>query len=119
MFGLPDIRATPRSTLRGAWAVAGRHWQRNLSCAFLGFAALCLVVPFLQTFYPVFGSVVAPLEERRALSPFPPLRLIARTNSDFAARLNKWFDDRVGFRALFIRAKNQIDYALFDTSKKV
>jgi alginate O-acetyltransferase complex protein AlgJ len=119
MFGLPDILATPRSTLRGAWAVAGRHWQRNLSCAFLGFVALCLVVPFLQTLYPVFGTVVAPLQERRALSPLPPLRLITGTNGDFAAGLNKWFDDRVGFRALFIRAKNQIDYTVFDTSKKV
>jgi alginate O-acetyltransferase complex protein AlgJ len=119
MFGLPDILATPRSTLRGAWAVAGRHWQRNLSCAFLGFAALCLVVPFLQTLYPVFGTVVAPLEERRALNPFPPLRLITGTNGDFAAGLNKWFDDRVGFRDMFIRAKNQIDYTLFDASKKV
>jgi hypothetical protein len=119
MFGSPDIRATPRSTLRGAWAAAARHWQRNLSCAFLGFAALCLVVPFLQTLYPVFGTVVAPLEERRTFSPLPPLRLITRTNGVFAARLNKWFDDRVGFRALFIRPKNQIDYTLFDTSKKV
>jgi hypothetical protein len=119
MFGLPDIFATPRSTLRGAWAIAGRHWQRNLSWAFLGFVALCLVVPFLQTLYPVFGTVVAPLEERRVLNPLPPLRLIAGTNGDFAAGLNKWFDDRVGFRDLFIRAKNQIDYTLFDTSKKV
>jgi SGNH hydrolase-like domain, acetyltransferase AlgX len=119
MFGLPDILATPRSTLRGAWAVAGRHWQRNLSGAFLGFAALCLVVPFLQTLYPVFGTVVAPLEERRALNPLPPLRLITGTNGDFAAALNKWFDDRVGFRDLFIRAKNQLDYTLFDTSKRV
>ena len=105
--------------MRGAWAVAARHWQRNLSCAFLGFVALCLVVPLLQTLYPVFGTVVAPLEERRAPNPFPPLRLVTGTNGDFAAGLNKWFDDRVGFRDLFIRAKNQIDYTLFDTSKKV
>src|ERR1700688_3910444 len=119
MFGLPDILATPRSTLRGAWWVAARHWRGNLSCGFLGFVALSLVVPFLQTLYPVFGTVVAPLEERRALNPLPPLRLITGTNGDFAAGLNKWFDDRVGFRDLFIRAKNQIDYTLFDTSKKV
>src|SRR5580700_48478 len=118
MFGLPNILVTPRSTLRGAWAVAARHWQRNLSFAFLGFAALCLVVPLLQTLYPVFGTIVAPLEERRALSPLPPLRLLLGTNGDFAAELNAWFDDRAGFRDLFIRAKNQIDYTLFDTSKK-
>jgi hypothetical protein len=119
MFGLPDILAKPGSTLRGAWAVAGRHRERSLSFAFLGFAALCLVVPLLQTLYPVFGTVVAPLEERRALSPFPALRLLTGTNGDFAAGLNAWFDDRIGFRALFIRVKNQIDYTLFDTSKKV
>jgi alginate O-acetyltransferase complex protein AlgJ len=119
MFGLPDILARPGSTLRGTWAIAGRHRERNLSFAFLGFAALCLVVPLLQTLYPVFGTVVAPLEERRALSPFPPLRLLTGTNGDFAAGLNDWFDDRVGFRDLFVRAKNQIDYTLFDTSKKV
>jgi hypothetical protein len=119
MFGLSDILAAPRRTLRGAWATAGRHSERNLSVAFLGFAALCLVLPFLQTLYPVFGTVVAPLEERRALSPFPPLRLLSRTNGDFAAKLNNWFDDRTGFRNLFIRAKNQIDDTLFHTSKKV
>src|SRR5580693_5356313 len=119
MFGLPDILARPGSTLRGAWAVAGRHRERSLSFAFLGFAALCLVVPLLQTLYPVFGTIVAPLEERRDLSPFPALRLLTGTNGDFAAGLNGWFDDRVGFRDLFIRAKNQIDYTLFGTSKKV
>jgi hypothetical protein len=47
------------------------------------------------------------------------VRLLTATNSDFADELNKWFDDRVGFRDLFIRAKNQIDYTLFRTSKKV
>jgi hypothetical protein len=119
MFGLPDILARPASTLRGAWAIAGRHRERSLSFAFLGFAALCLVVPLLQTLYPVFGTIVAPLEERRDLSPFPALRLLTGTNGDFAAGLNGWFDDRVGFRDLFIRAKNQIDYTLFGTSKKV
>jgi hypothetical protein len=119
MFGLPDILARPGSTLRGALAIAGRHRERSLSFAFLGFAAFCLVVPLLQTLYPVFGTVVVPLEERRALSPFPAPRLLTGTNGDFAAGLNDWFDDRVGFRDLFIRAKNQIDYTVFDTSKKV
>ena len=118
MFGLPNILTGQKSTLRGAWTAASRHVELNLSFAFLGFAALCLVVPLLQTLYPVFGTVVAPLEERRAGNPFPPLRLLTGTNGDFAAGLNNWFDDRVGFRDLFIRAKNQIDYTLFDTSKK-
>jgi hypothetical protein len=119
MFGLSDMIATRTSTLHGAWAVASRHVERNLSYAFLGFAALCLVVPLLQTLYPVFGTIVAPLGERREANPFPPLRLLFGTNGDFATGLNKWFDDRVGFRDFFIRAKNQIDYAAFHTSKKV
>src|SRR5580704_19261281 len=118
MFGLSDMIATRKSTLHGAWVVASRHVERNLSYAFLGFAALCLVVPLLQTLYPVFGTIVAPLGERRAARPLPPLQLLFGTNGDFAAALNKWFDDRTGFRDLFIRAKNQIDYTLFDTSKK-
>jgi hypothetical protein len=119
MFGLPDIFSKRKSTVRGACAIVGRHAERNLSLAFLGFAALCLVVPSLQTLYPIFGTIVAPVEERRALSPFPSLRLLLGANGDFAAGLNTWFDDRVGFRDVFIRAKNQIDYTLFDTSKKV
>jgi SGNH hydrolase-like domain, acetyltransferase AlgX len=119
MFGLPELLATPRSMLRHAWAIASRHGERNLCYVFLGLAALCLVAPLLQTLHPVFGTIGAPLEERRAASPFPALRLLGGTNGDFAAGLNKWFDDRVGFRDLFIRAKNQIDYTLFDTSKKV
>jgi SGNH hydrolase-like domain, acetyltransferase AlgX len=119
MFGLPDKFAGRKSTLRGARTAASRDMGRSLSFAFLGFAALCLVVPFLQTLYPVFGTIVAPLEERRAANPFPPLRRLLGTDGDFAAALNTWFDDRVGFRALFVRVKNQIDYTLFGTSRKV
>ena len=119
MFSLSNIFVKPKPSLRGALATARRHSERGLSFAFLGFAALCLVVPLLQTLYPVFGTIVAPLEERRAASPFPPLRFLLGTNGDFAAKLNKWFDDRVGFRDLFIRTKNQIDYSAFHTSKKV
>ena len=95
-------------------------WPIHAQRLFLGFVAFCLVAPLVQTLYPVFGSrIVAPVEERRAADPFPPLHLLTGANGDFAAEFNKWFDDRVGFRDLLIRAKNQIDYSLFDTSKKV
>ena len=98
----------------------GDGWRIDAQRLFLGFVAFCLVAPLVQTLYPIFGkSIVAPVEERRAASPFPPLHLLTGANGDFATELNKWFDDRVGFRDLFIRAKNQIDYTLFDTSKKV
>lgn len=95
-------------------------WPIHAQRLFLGFVAFCLVAPLVQTLYPVFGSrIVAPVEERRAADPFPPLHLLTGANGDFAAEFNEWFDDRVGFRDLLIRAKNQIDYSLFDTSKKV
>ena len=92
------------------------HAQR----AFLGIVTFCLVAPFVQTLYPMFGTrIVAPVEERRAADSFPPLHLLTEANGDFATKLNKWFDDRVGFRDLLIRSKNQVDYSLFNTSKKV
>jgi len=92
---------------------------RLLSLIFICFAAFCLIAPLLQTIHPVFRSLVRPLDERREPGPFPPLGLLLGTNGDFARDLNAWFDDRVGFRALFIRMKNQIDYSLFSTSHKV
>jgi alginate O-acetyltransferase complex protein AlgJ len=98
----------------------GSGWPIHAQRLFLGFVAFCLVAPLVQTLYPIFGkSIVAPVEERRAADPFPPLRLLTGANGDFAAGLNNWFNDRVGFRDLLIRAKNQVDYSLFHTSKKV
>ena len=98
----------------------GSGWPIHAQRLFLGFVAFCLVAPLVQTLYPIFGkSIVAPVEERRAANPFPPLHLLTGANGDFAAGLNSWFDDRVGFRDLFIRSKNQIDYTLFHTSRKV
>src|SRR5262249_55566271 len=50
---------------------------------------------------------------------FPSPRLLLAANGDFATGLNTWFDDRMGYRDFFIRAKNQIDYSLFGTSRRV
>ena len=69
MFGLPDKVAGRKSTVRGAPTAASGDMGRSLSFAFLGFAALCLVVPFLQTLYPVFGTIVAPLEGAARCKP--------------------------------------------------
>jgi hypothetical protein len=95
-------------------------WSIHAQRLFLGFVAFALVAPLVQTLYPIFGkSIVAPVEERRTANPFPPLHLLMGVNGDFAAELNEWFDDRVGLRDLFIRAKNQIDFTVFHTSTKV
>jgi hypothetical protein len=108
----------PRDRERSA--LAHIAWPTSIERAFLGFFVFCLVVPLIQTLYPVFGNrLVDPVEERRAANKFPSLQLLAKSDGSFARELNKWFDDRVGFRDLLIRAKNQVDYALFHTSKKV
>jgi hypothetical protein len=116
----PVIFSAKRQADRDAIASAtNRGAERITAWIFLNFVALCLVLPLIQTLYPIFGTIVPLLEERRADNPFPSLGLLLGTNGDFAVGLNKWFDDRVGFRALFIRTKNQIDYTLFHISKKV
>jgi hypothetical protein len=93
--------------------------SRLLQMVFLAVVVFCVVVPLLETLHPFFGKIVPPVDERRTINQFPSLSLLLRANGDFAEGLNKWFDDRVGFRNLFIRTKNQIDYSIFDTSRKV
>ncbi len=100
-------------------SMGGRRAVGAASLLFLMIVAVCLVVPLVQTLLPVFPNVVAPLEERRQPLPFPSPRLLLQANGNFADGINAWFDDRVGFRDLFIRTKNQIDYSLFATSRKV
>jgi SGNH hydrolase-like domain, acetyltransferase AlgX len=115
-----DMFAARQATAGGIRTIAPRRAERQLSWAFLGLVSLWLVTPLFQTLYPrLFGTLVRPLEERRAPAALPPLHLLSGTGGDFAAGLNKWFDDRAGFRDLFIRSKNQIDYGLFHTSRKV
>src|SRR5260221_396162 len=92
---------------------------RAASLSFLAIVAILLVLPLVQTVLPVLGNIAAPLEERRQPTAFPSPALLSQANGDFANGLNAWFDDRVGFRDLFIRSKNQIDYSLFHTSRKV
>src|ERR1700704_3487062 len=117
---------------RGAEAQVGAHsagdtpqamstasTARFLPVAFLAVVVVCVVLPLLETLHPFFGAIVQPVDEHRTANPFPSPGLLLRANGDFADGLNKWFDDHVGFRDLFIRTKNQIDYSVFSTSRKV
>jgi hypothetical protein len=92
---------------------------RLLQAVFLTVVVACLVLPSLETLHPFLRTIVEPVDEHRTANSFPSPWLLLRSNGDFADGLNKWFDDRVGFRDLFIRAKNQIDYSIFSTSRKV
>lgn len=97
-----------------------RHRLRIwLGRAFLAGIASLLCIPLAVMLYPRNFDLVAPIDEHRAPAPFPPFTALGKTNGDFAAQANRWFDDRVGLRDLFIRTKNQIDYSIFHTSRKV
>lgn len=117
MVDMPEIGAG--ASLIDAKPARATRVSRLWPTVFLVFFALCLLLPLAQTVYPVFGTIVAPIEERRTPAPFPPLHLLLRATGDFASGLNAWFDDRVGFRDLFIRTKHQIDYSVFSTAQKV
>jgi alginate O-acetyltransferase complex protein AlgJ len=84
----------------------------------LAFAAL-LIVPLASALYRPGFKFVRPVDEHRAPATFPSPSLLRKAGGDFAAQINSWFDDRVGLRDLFIRTKNQIDYSVFHTSRKV
>jgi hypothetical protein len=61
------------------------------------------------------------IDENRSRAAPPNWRLLLSANSAgaFADALNRWVDDRIGFRDLLIRVKNQIDYSLLRVSRKV
>ena len=125
MFNRPDIVAR-RSIAEETWTIALAGLELLICYAFLGFFALYLTLPLVQALYPLaqtvyprFATIMRPLDERRQPSSFPSLSLLLGTDGGFAIGLNKWFDDRVGFRDLFIRSKNHIDYTLFRTSRKI
>jgi len=87
-----------------------------LGRVFLAAFAALLVVPLASMLYK--PGFVSPLDEHRTPAKFPSLAMLRNAGGDFAAQINSWFDDRVGLRDLFIRAKNQIDYSVFHTSRK-
>jgi hypothetical protein len=117
--GTPQAMSAGSSSDPQATAQRAGSTGRFLPVAFLAVVIACLVLPLLETLHPFFGAIVQPVDEHRAANPFPSPGLLLRANGDFADGLNKWFDDHVGFRDLFIRTKNQIDYSVFSTSRKV
>jgi hypothetical protein len=81
------------------------------------FAAL-LAAPLLQM---VTHLVREPLvEERRQPQPIPSLwSRLAAMDPTLSTDVNRWFDDRYGFRSVLIRLHNEGDYQLFGVSDKV
>lgn len=86
---------------------------------FLVMAVMMLLLPCGATLWRPQFVLVPPVDEHRVPATFPAPSLLRNGDGAFAAQLNKWFDDRFGARDLLIRAKNQIDYSLFHTSRRV
>ncbi|HWG03683.1 MAG TPA: hypothetical protein VG271_01590, partial [Beijerinckiaceae bacterium] len=91
---------------------------RRCAAGFLYILILFVAVPIVQSFMPLVP--VRALDEHRLREPPPNFSLLRNSDgSKFAGDLNRWADDRIGLRDMFIRWKNQIDYSFFKTSRKV
>lgn len=78
--------------------------------------ALLLALPGLQML--THAIPIPALNENRTVAALPPAAALADP-ADFTARLEAWFNDHYGFRALLIRAKTQFDYSVFATSDRI
>jgi hypothetical protein len=76
MADLAALFSRCRLATRHVLTVRAPHAERNMALAFLGCFTLALLLPLLQTLYPIFGTLAAPLEERRVPSPFPSPSLL-------------------------------------------
>jgi hypothetical protein len=97
----------PRPRLSAVW-----------SGLFLIFLALIIVLPPVQSLTGIFPTMA--IEENRTPATLPDFSLLATDQaSKFAGQANAWFDDRIGLRDVFIRAKNQFDVSLFNVHQKL
>ena len=81
----------------------------------IGFAAV-LITPLIQLQFRFLAE--DPVLENRKLSNKPPLSSSAAFSSypqDFVT----WYNDHFGFRGLFIKIKNQIDFSIFGISSRI
>jgi hypothetical protein len=76
------------------------------------------ILPVLQWTTGIFD--ISSLEEKRQLAPLPSIATaVLHGDGRLSNAINKWFDDRYGFRALLVRLKNQLDYWAFRHSDKI
>lgn len=91
---------------------------RRMQIAFIAAFFAMVALPLAQMLVPFVD--VRPITENRVPAPLPNFTAkILHGDGRVATDLNRWFDDRVGFRSFFIRLHNQIDYSLFNHSDKV
>ncbi len=118
---------------------ARRAWRLRLRAAMVAAVFLVSAVPVTlillegaaasasPTFARLFAGVtewhdkhVPPVQELRPLAPLPQQwqgRWVD-TDKNYAA-FERWFADHLGLRNLMIRTKNELDYRLFKSSRRV
>ncbi|UOG74673.1 hypothetical protein MTX78_21460 [Hymenobacter tibetensis] len=80
-----------------------------------GILLVVLVLPAIQTKFPIFemGSLGGYAER----APHPEFNYADILNNSYQPALEKYVEDRIGFREALIRLRNQLGYSLFGVSK--
>jgi hypothetical protein len=95
-----------------------RTYMRHIQAVIVSVFFAMLAFPLAQMIFPIVR--ISPVEENRLPAQLPDFaETVLRGDGRVATQLNRWFDDRVGFRPLFIRAHNQLDYSLLGHSDRV
>lgn len=103
--------------MRDWQAIFSAHQPRLMQTAFVAAFFALIALPLVLVIVPPERGF--PAAENRLPAPAPNFAKILRGDGRMAPDLNRWFDDRVGFRWTFIRLYNEIDYSLFGHSNKV
>lgn len=113
-------RPLPWGTARPAWrhgSRRARHLLRLLMVAAIFVLSLVPAVPALNGWHT---KKFPPVEELRPLAAYPATweGSLLDTDKNYA-RFDRAFADQLGLRSAMIRLKNEIDYRLFRTSRRV
>jgi hypothetical protein len=87
----------------------------------IAFVATFFALSILPVLQWATGFVdISALQERRRPAPPPDFAaIVLHGDGRLSAAINAWFDDRYGFRTLFIRMKHQLDYWAFRHSDRI
>ena len=92
--------------------------QRGIDRIFAALFAVLLAAPLLQMLtHAVREPLVEERRQPRPIAAFWPR--LAAMDPALPADVNRWFDDRYGFRSVLIRLHNEIDYQVFGVADKV
>ncbi len=92
--------------------------MRRGQLIFVSVFFVLIAFPLVQMAVPLIR--ISPIQENRTPAPPPDFYdIVVKGDGRLAPAMNRWFDDRIGFRPLFIRLHNQLDYSLFHHSERV